>query len=152
MTQDDVLFGYRLQLFALAARTSVVHGCRTVRGAPLDLLRLEAPGRPPRPGDAQAPRAPASADAQPAASDNGNESKGTFTTTAIKLGAAHTRIHAGRPQTNGHVEALHKTILDECWRPAFARYSAASAASWTPTCAMGTRPRVRRPWWMRSVL
>jgi Integrase core domain len=27
-----------------------------------------------------------------------------------------------RPQTNGNVEALHKTILDECWRPAFARY------------------------------
>jgi hypothetical protein len=27
-----------------------------------------------------------------------------------------------RPQTNGHVEALHKTILEECWRPAFARY------------------------------
>jgi len=26
------------------------------------------------------------------------------------------------PQTNGNVEALHKTILDECWRPAFARY------------------------------
>lgn len=26
------------------------------------------------------------------------------------------------PQTNGHVEALHKMILDECWRPAFARY------------------------------
>lgn len=24
--------------------------------------------------------------------------------------------------SNGHVEALHKTILDECWRPAFARY------------------------------
>ena len=38
------------------------------------------------------------------------------------LGARHTRIHAGRPQTNGNVEALHKTILDECWRPAFARY------------------------------
>jgi hypothetical protein len=32
------------------------------------------------------------------------------------------QIRAGRPQTNGHVEALHKTILDECWRPAFARY------------------------------
>src|SRR3954462_12083739 len=29
MTQDDVLFGYRLQLFALAARTSVSHACRT---------------------------------------------------------------------------------------------------------------------------
>ncbi len=27
-----------------------------------------------------------------------------------------------RPQTDGNVEALHKTILDECWRPAFARY------------------------------
>ena len=29
MTQDDVLFGYRLQLFDLAARTSVAHACRT---------------------------------------------------------------------------------------------------------------------------
>ena len=55
-------------------------------------------------------------------SDNGNEFKGDFTTTITKLGARHTRIHAGRPQTNGNVEALHKTILDECWRPAFARY------------------------------
>jgi hypothetical protein len=39
---------------------------------------------------------------------------------------SHPRIHAAasgpRPQTNGNVEALHKTILDECWRPAFARY------------------------------
>ena len=55
-------------------------------------------------------------------SDNGNEFKGTFTTTLARLGADHSRIHAGRPQTNGNVEALHKTILDECWRPAFARY------------------------------
>jgi hypothetical protein len=41
-------------------------------------------------------------------------------------GAVHgvriSRIRAGRPQSNGHVEALHKTILGECWRPAFARY------------------------------
>src|SRR5919201_2665243 len=29
MTQDDVLFGYRLQLFELAARTTVTHACRT---------------------------------------------------------------------------------------------------------------------------
>src|SRR5215216_3818428 len=29
MTQDDVLFGYRLQLFDLASRTSVSHACRT---------------------------------------------------------------------------------------------------------------------------
>jgi transposase InsO family protein len=55
-------------------------------------------------------------------SDNGNEFKGDFTTTVDALKARHTCIHAGRPQTNGHVEALHKTILDECWRPAFARY------------------------------
>src|SRR3954471_12957239 len=29
MTKDDVLFGYRLQLFALAAQTTVAHACRT---------------------------------------------------------------------------------------------------------------------------
>jgi transposase InsO family protein len=55
-------------------------------------------------------------------SDNGNEFKGDFNATIEHLKARHTRIHAGRPQTNGNVEALHKTILDECWRPAFARY------------------------------
>jgi len=55
-------------------------------------------------------------------SDNGSEFRGAFTETLATLGAQQTRIHAGRPQTNGAVEALHKTILDECWRPAFARY------------------------------
>lgn len=55
-------------------------------------------------------------------SDNANEFKGDFTKTINRLKVKHTRIHAGRPQTNGNVEALHKTILDECWRPAFARY------------------------------
>jgi transposase InsO family protein len=54
--------------------------------------------------------------------DNGHEFKGAFTETIERLKVRHTRIHAGRPQTNGNVEALHKTILDECWRPAFARY------------------------------
>jgi hypothetical protein len=29
MTQDDVLFGYRLQLFDLAARTTVTNACWT---------------------------------------------------------------------------------------------------------------------------
>ena len=28
MTEDDVLFGYRVQLFALAARTTVSNACR----------------------------------------------------------------------------------------------------------------------------
>src|SRR5947199_895137 len=55
--------------------------------------------------------------------DNGNEYRGErFHQTIARLGGRVTHIHAGRPQTNGHVEALHKTILDECWRPAFARY------------------------------
>jgi transposase InsO family protein len=54
--------------------------------------------------------------------DNGNEFKGPLFATLERLGARVTHIHAGRPQTNGHVEALHKTILEECWRPAFARY------------------------------
>jgi transposase InsO family protein len=34
----------------------------------------------------------------------------------------HTLIRAGRPQTNGAVEAFHRLVLEECWRPAFARY------------------------------
>lgn len=56
-------------------------------------------------------------------SDNGNEfQRPLFTDTLAALGARHSRIHAGRPQTNGHVERLHRTILEECWRPAFARY------------------------------
>ena len=55
-------------------------------------------------------------------SDNGNEFRGEFSKLTAKLNARHTYIRAGRPQTNGHVERLHRTILEECWRPAFARY------------------------------
>jgi len=57
-----------------------------------------------------------------ALTDNGSEFRGSFEQTLQRLGGRTTRIRAGRPQTNGAVEALHKTILDECWRPAFARY------------------------------
>jgi transposase InsO family protein len=57
-----------------------------------------------------------------ALSDNGSEFRGRFEQTLARLGARTTRIRAGRPQTNGAVESLHKTVLDECWRPAFARY------------------------------
>ena len=54
----------------------------------------------------------------------------SFDHTLDQLGTRHTRIRAGRPQTNGHVERLHKTILDECWRPASpATSTSASAAS-----------------------
>jgi transposase InsO family protein len=56
-------------------------------------------------------------------SDNGNEfQRPTFTDTLAALGARHSRIKPGRPQTNGHVERLHRTLLEECWRPAFARF------------------------------
>jgi transposase InsO family protein len=56
-------------------------------------------------------------------SDNGNEFRSTvFADTLAALGTRHTRIRSGRPQTNGHVERLHRTILEECWRPAFARF------------------------------
>jgi transposase InsO family protein len=56
-------------------------------------------------------------------SDNGGEFRSTdFRDTLSELGVRHTLIRAGRPQTNGHVEALHRLILEECWRPAFARY------------------------------
>lgn len=55
--------------------------------------------------------------------DNGNEFRGqTFRRNLAKLRAEHTKIRAGRPQSNGHVERLHRTILEECWRAAFARY------------------------------
>jgi transposase InsO family protein len=55
--------------------------------------------------------------------DNGGEFRSHhFRGTLAQLGARHTLIRAGRPQTNGAVEALHRLILEECWRPAFARY------------------------------
>jgi transposase InsO family protein len=55
--------------------------------------------------------------------DNGGEFRSSdFRNTIDDLGARHTLIRAGRPQTNGAVEALHRLILEECWRPAFARY------------------------------
>src|SRR5947207_5470416 len=57
-----------------------------------------------------------------ALTDNGQEFRGAFERTLVELAATPTRIRAGRPQTNGAVESLHKTILEECWRPAFARY------------------------------
>jgi len=37
-------------------------------------------------------------------------------------GVAGSVAWTGAAATNGHVEALHRPILEECWRPAFARY------------------------------
>jgi transposase InsO family protein len=56
-------------------------------------------------------------------SDNGGEFRShEFRATLAQLRVRHTLIRAGRPQNNGAVEALHRLILEECWRPAFARY------------------------------
>ena len=41
MTQDDVLFGYRLQLFAEAARTSVAQARRTLSEIAPCILEIE---------------------------------------------------------------------------------------------------------------
>jgi transposase InsO family protein len=54
--------------------------------------------------------------------DNGGEFGRREFAKRLPDGVAHTQIRAGRPQTNGHVERLHRTILEECWRPAFARF------------------------------
>ena len=54
--------------------------------------------------------------------DNGNEFGRQAFGSRLPGGVEHTQIRSGRPQTNGHVERLHRTILEECWRPAFARY------------------------------
>jgi transposase InsO family protein len=55
-------------------------------------------------------------------SDNGNEFGRHAFRSRLPNGTRHSQIRSGRPQTNGHVERLHRTILEECWRPAFARY------------------------------
>jgi transposase InsO family protein len=55
--------------------------------------------------------------------DNASEFRAQrFQDTLRQLQVRHTRIHAGRPQTNGSVERVQGTILQECWKPAFARY------------------------------
>jgi transposase InsO family protein len=55
-------------------------------------------------------------------SDNGNEFGRQAFAARLPERVRHNQIRSGRPQTNGHVERLHRTILEECWRPAFARY------------------------------
>ena len=55
-------------------------------------------------------------------SDNGGEfTAHEFRRTVAGLGAVHRFIHAGRPQTNGCVERVQRTVLEECWKPVFAR-------------------------------
>jgi transposase InsO family protein len=54
--------------------------------------------------------------------DNGSEFRAAdFGKAVAKAKARQRRIKAGRPNSNGCVERLQLTILEECWRPAFAR-------------------------------
>jgi transposase InsO family protein len=54
--------------------------------------------------------------------DNGSEFRSSeFGDEVERLGARQRFIKAGRPNSNGCVERLQLTILEECWRPAFAR-------------------------------
>lgn len=54
--------------------------------------------------------------------DNGGEFRAEpFASAVSSAGARQRFIRAGRPQTNGCVERVHRTILEECWRPSFAR-------------------------------
>lgn len=51
--------------------------------------------------------------------DGGNEFRSeAFTAEITRLGAACTRISPERPQSNGFVERVQRTILEECWKPA----------------------------------
>jgi transposase InsO family protein len=54
--------------------------------------------------------------------DNGSEFRAReFGDGVERLGARQRFIKAGRPNSNGCVERLQLTILEECWRPSFAR-------------------------------
>src|ERR671919_2492996 len=54
--------------------------------------------------------------------DNGSEFRARDFRDAVEAERASQRfIKAGRPNSNGCVERLQLTILEECWRPAFAR-------------------------------
>jgi transposase InsO family protein len=55
-------------------------------------------------------------------SDNGSEFRSRQFGDAVEaLDARQRFIKAGRPNSNGCVERLQLTILEECWRPSFAR-------------------------------
>ena len=59
---------------------------------------------------------------QEVTTDNGSEFRARdFQTAVVALGARQRFIRAGRPNSNGCVERAQRTILEECWRPAFAR-------------------------------
>ena len=58
-----------------------------------------------------------------ATTDRGNEFiNHRFRDTLRDLGVEHRLIAPGRPQSNGKVEQVQNTILQECWKPSFVTY------------------------------
>ena len=58
-----------------------------------------------------------------AMTDNASEFRSQeFNQALAQLGVKHIYIRAGRPTSNGCVERVQQTLLEECWKPAFARY------------------------------
>jgi transposase InsO family protein len=59
---------------------------------------------------------------QAVSTDNGSEFRSQEFHRAVDATGAQERfIRAGRPQANGCVERVQRTILEECWRPSFVR-------------------------------
>ena len=55
--------------------------------------------------------------------DNGNEFRAReFTEGLEELGVTHRRIRAGRPQSNGKVERVQGTLLEEFYKPVLSQY------------------------------
>jgi transposase InsO family protein len=58
-----------------------------------------------------------------ASTDNGNEFRAAqFRDTLKDLGVAHRFIRAGRPQSNGKVERVQRTVLEEFYQPTLINY------------------------------
>ena len=53
--------------------------------------------------------------------DNGSEFRAKDFGETVRARWRQRFIRAGRPNSNGCVERVQLTILEECWRPAFAR-------------------------------
>ncbi len=60
---------------------------------------------------------------QVVSTDNGNEFRASQFTEALgELGITHRFIRAGRPQSNGKVERVQGTLLEEFYKPVLSRY------------------------------
>jgi transposase InsO family protein len=90
---------------------------------------LQVPQEPRRPLDQPSRRGrsrgpgPTRLASRDVTTDNAQEFRSQeFEQALARLKARHIFIRAGRPQSNGCVERVQETILEECWKPTFARY------------------------------